>query len=162
MKGMFAMNSQFEIRKATAQDIDEIVRLRLELFKELGEVQSGHEEALVITATRKYLEEALLNNEFISYLALSNHHVVSISGMVLFKRPPYLDNLEGLEAYILNMYTIPQYRGKGLARKLLENCIEECKQIGVKRIWLHASDDGIPLYKNMGFTFKNSEMELFI
>lgn len=74
----------------------------------------------------------------------------------------YIDNLKGLEAYILNMYTIPQYRGKGLARKLLENCIEECKKIGVKRIWLHASDDGTPLYKKMGFTFKNSEMELFI
>ncbi|TCL49670.1 ribosomal protein S18 acetylase RimI-like enzyme [Thermolongibacillus altinsuensis] len=156
------MNLQFEIRKATIQDIEEIVRLRLELFKELGEVQSVQEEALAITATRKYLEEALSNNEFISFLALSNHHVISISGMVLFKRPPYLENLNGLEAYILNMYTIPEYRGKGLARTLLQNCIEECKKIGVKRIWLHASNDGMPLYKSMGFTFKNNEMELFI
>jgi ribosomal protein S18 acetylase RimI-like enzyme len=162
MKGGVIMNLQFEIRKATVQDIEEIIRLRLELFKELGEVQSEQEEALVTTATKKYLEESLSNNEFISFLALSNNNVISVSGMVLFKRPPYLDNLKGLEAYILNMYTIPQYRGKGLARKLLENCIEECKKIGVKRIWLHASEDGIPLYKKMGFTFKNSEMELFI
>lgn len=124
------MNWQFEIRKATVQDIEEIVRLRLELFKELGEVRSGQEETLVLTATKKYLEEALSNNEFISFLALSNHNVISISGMVLFKRPPYLANLKGLEAYILNMYTIPQYRGKGLARKLLEHCMEECKKSG--------------------------------
>ena len=156
------MNFEFNIRKATVQDIEEIIRLRLELFKELGEVQSEQEEACVTTATRKYLEEALSNNEFISFLALSNDKVISVSGMVLFKRPPYLDNLKGLEAYIMNMYTVPQYRGQGLARKLLENCIEECKKIGVKRIWLHASDDGIPLYKKLGFSFKDNEMELFI
>lgn len=156
------MNFEFNIRKATVQDIEEIIRLRLELFKELGEVQSEQEEACVATATRKYLEEALSNNEFISFLALSNDKVISVSGMVLFKRPPYLDNLKGLEAYIMNMYTVPQYRGQGLARKLLENCIEECKKIGVKRIWLHASDDGIPLYKKLGFSFKDNEMELFI
>jgi ribosomal protein S18 acetylase RimI-like enzyme len=162
MKGMLILNVPFEIRRATVQDIEEIVKLRLELFKELGEVRSGQEEALILTATREYLEEALFNNEFISYLAFANHQVISVSGMVLFKRPPYLENLQGLEAYILNMYTLPPYRGKGLARKLLENCIEECKKIGVKRIWLYASYDGIPLYEKMGFTFNNSEMELFI
>jgi ribosomal protein S18 acetylase RimI-like enzyme len=162
MKGMLILNVPFEIRRATVQDIEEIAKLRLELIKELGEVRSEQEEALILTATREYLEEALSSNEFISYLALANHQVISVSGMVLFKRPPFLENLKGLKAYILNMYTNPPYRGKGLAKKLLENCMEECKKIGVKRIWLHASDDGIPLYKNMGFTFKHSEMELFI
>ncbi|MGG4043280.1 GNAT family N-acetyltransferase [Bacillus smithii] len=158
----YIMNMPVDIRKATIQDLEEIVRLRLELFKELGEVRSEQEEALVITATKEYLEEALTNNEFISYLALLNDHVISVSGMVLFKRPPYLENLKGLEAYILNMYTIPQYRGKGIARSLLEKLIEECKKTGVRRIWLHASDDGKPLYTKMGFTFHHGEMELFI
>lgn len=82
--------------------------------------------------------------------------------MVLFKRPPYLENLQGIEAYILNMYTVPKYRGKGLARKLLEQCIEESRKSEVKRIWLLASKDGEPLYKKMGFRNKDSEMELFL
>jgi hypothetical protein len=64
MKGMLILNVPFEIRRATFQDIEEIVKLRLELFKELGEVRSGQEEALILTATREYLEEALFNNEF--------------------------------------------------------------------------------------------------
>jgi hypothetical protein len=64
MKGMLILNVPFEIRRATVQDIEEIVKLRLELFKELGEVRSGREEALILTATREYLEEALFNNEF--------------------------------------------------------------------------------------------------
>jgi N-acetylglutamate synthase-like GNAT family acetyltransferase len=49
-----------------------------------------------------------------------------------------------------------------LAKRLLENCIDESKKSGVKRIWLHASEDGEPLYRKMGFTNKDSEMELFL
>ncbi|MED0662940.1 N-acetyltransferase [Geobacillus thermodenitrificans] len=159
---MLDVNVPFEIRQATIQDIEDLTRLRLEFLKELGKIQSEQEETLVTTATKQYLEEALSNHEFISFVALSNHRIVSVSGIVLFKRPPSLQNLKGLEAYILNVYTIPPYRRKGLARTLLERCIEECKTIGVKRIWLHATEDGKPLYTKMGFTFKNSEMELFI
>jgi N-acetylglutamate synthase-like GNAT family acetyltransferase len=49
-----------------------------------------------------------------------------------------------------------------LGKRLLENCIDESKKSGVKRIWLHASEDGEPLYRKMGFTNKDSEMELFL
>jgi len=45
---------------------------------------------------------------------------------------------------------------------MLEQCIEESKKSGVKRIWLHASKDGKPLYKKMGYTKKDIEMELFL
>ncbi|MHA7098298.1 GNAT family N-acetyltransferase [Priestia aryabhattai] len=60
----------------------------------------------------------------------------------------------------MGMYTLPNHRTQGLARQLLEKCIEECKKRNVKRIWLHASKDGESLYKSMGFSFKGSEMEL--
>ncbi|QTL52644.1 GNAT family N-acetyltransferase [Priestia aryabhattai] len=87
---------------------------------------------------------------------------MSVSGVSFFKRPPYLENLEGIEAYILNMYTLPNHRSQGLARQLLEKCIEECKKRNVKRILLHASKDGESLYKSMEFEFKGSEMELYL
>lgn len=82
--------------------------------------------------------------------------------MVLFKRPPYLENLKGIEAYILSMYTLPEYRGNGVARRLLELCIDEARKNGVKRIWLHASEEGKHLYKKMGFNMNDSEMEQFL
>jgi ribosomal protein S18 acetylase RimI-like enzyme len=155
------MSNEFNFIKASIEDIDKVVSLRLALFKELGEVNSPQEVNLVETSTREYLQKALLNNEFISYFVEKNGEPLSIIGMVLFKRPPYLENLQGIEAYILNMYTVPEYRGNGLAKRLLEYCIDECKKSGVKRIWLHASKDGEHLYKKVGFTAKENEMELF-
>jgi ribosomal protein S18 acetylase RimI-like enzyme len=151
----------FNLIKVTSEHIENIISLRLALLKELGELNSPHDEHLIETSTKDYLQTAL-SNEFISYMAEKNGEPVSISGLVLFKRPPYLENLKGIEAYILNMYTVPQYRGNGLAGRLLEQCIEESKKVGVKRIWLHASKDGEQLYRKMGFVNKNNEMELFL
>jgi ribosomal protein S18 acetylase RimI-like enzyme len=162
-KGMMFLSSiKYDFSRASEKDIDNIICLRIELLKELGEIKSSQEEQLVLSSTKQYLNQTLSNNEFISYLAKFNGEAVSVSGVVIFKRPPYPENLNGIEAYILNMYTIPEHRGKGISRKVLESCIEECKSIGVKRIWLHASEDGKRLYQKMGFRYKNTEMELYI
>ena len=161
-KGPGFQNNTLTITRATMEDIDHIVGLRLALLTELGELQSPKEEQLMERSTREYLQKALPDNEFISYIAAANGKAVSISGMVLFKRPPYLENLKGIEAYILNMYTVPEHRGNGLAGHLLEHCIDQSKKSGVKRIWLHSSENGKHLYKKMGFSEKGSEMELFL
>ncbi|WP_256218371.1 hypothetical protein [Bacillus sp. MUM 116] len=86
------------IIKVSFEHIDKIISLRLALLKELGELNSPEDELLMETSTRDYLQKALSNNEFISYMAEMNGEPVSISGMVLFKRPPYLENLQGIEA----------------------------------------------------------------
>jgi hypothetical protein len=91
----------FNFIKVSLEHIDKIISLRLALLKELGELNSIQEEQLMATSTREYLQKALLNNEFISYMAETNGEPLSISGMVLFKRPPYLENLQGIEASFL-------------------------------------------------------------
>lgn len=152
----------FNITKVSLEHIDTIIKLRLEMLEELGEFNSLQDKTLVEESTRNYLLQSLSNNKFISYMAEIDGKPVSISGMVFFHRPPYLENLQGIEAYILNMYTIPTYRGNGLAKSLLNHCIEESRKRGVKRIWLHASENGAPLYGKLGFKNKNNEMELFL
>ncbi|MGE7932913.1 GNAT family N-acetyltransferase [Viridibacillus arvi] len=106
--------------------------MRLALLKELGEIKSHEEELIIVNSTRDYLEEALVNNEFISYISEINGEVVSIGSVVIFRRPSYLENLQGIEAYILNMYTPSEHRGNGLGRRILENITEESKINGLK------------------------------
>ncbi|AGL03457.1 acetyltransferase [Desulfoscipio gibsoniae DSM 7213] len=158
------MSNKFNIVKGSIEVIEKMVLLHLALFEELDKLKPLQEEHLIETSTKEYLQKALSNNEFISYIAETNSETVSICGISLFKGPPYSENSQGIEGYILSMYTVPKYRGNGLAKRLLGNCIEISKKSGVKRIWVHASEDGKHLYKKMGFTYtmKNNEMELFL
>lgn len=152
----------YKIRKATIHDIEALLSLRISLLKEVNELRSYEGERSFRLATENYLHTALPSEQFTSYIATINDTVVSMSGITFFERPPYIGNLEGKEAYILNMYTLPEHRGNGIAKQLLERCIEECKKKQVKRTWLHASEDGEPLYQKAGFSYKTNEMELFL
>jgi GNAT superfamily N-acetyltransferase len=152
----------YKIRKAELKDVERLADIRMRLFAEVGELISDDEFEAVKAANKTYFEKAMLYHEFVAYVAEVNDHIVGTSGLVLFQRPPYAGNLSGLEAYIMNMFTEPEWREKGIASLLLDYCIEYCKNHGVGRIWLHASPDGRPLYIKKGFKEKSSEMELFL
>jgi GNAT superfamily N-acetyltransferase len=47
--------------------------------------------------------------------------------------------------------TLPEFRGRGLARRLMEQCIEYCECSGVRWMKLDATDMGAPLYRKLGF-----------
>ncbi len=149
------------IRKATYSDVNTITELRIELLMAVGDVNEGN-RSKVFSANHNYFKEKLSTGGYTAWIAEVKGKIVAISGLVFFERPPQAENIGGLEAYIMNMYTIPEYRGYGIAQSLLEKCISDCNRLGVGRIWLHSSQEGYQLYKKMGFTDKDSEMELFL
>ncbi|GGE60436.1 GNAT family N-acetyltransferase [Priestia taiwanensis] len=153
--------ANFIVKKATKVHIEKVINLRISLLKEVRAITCLEDEEMLITATREYIEDAFHNDTFISYIAIAGEEIVGASGIVLFKRPPYPGNLKGLEAYILNIYTSPLYRQQGIANELLQQCMSECKQRDVKRIWLHATEEGSPIYAKVGFKKKGNEMEYF-
>ena len=57
------------------------------------------------------------------------------------------------------MFTDAAHRRRGLARRLMETMLEWCRAEGMRFLYLHASDDGRPLYESLGFTPTN-EMRL--
>ncbi|MCM3065777.1 GNAT family N-acetyltransferase [Priestia flexa] len=156
------MAHTYKIEKAVLSDVKGIISLRVELLKEVNEIKTQEEEKTVMEATERYLKEAMEKGEFVSFVAKDGEEIVSVSGLSFFTRPPYLENLKGKEAYLLNMYTLPSHRKQGLARRILQECMKECQKREVKRVWLHASQAGEALYKSIGFQFKGSEMELFL
>ena len=56
---------------------------------------------------------------------------------------------------ILNVYTRPESRRKGLARKLMDAALAWCLLNQVRAVILHASDDDRRLYESLGFESTN-------
>ena len=73
---------------------------------------------------------------------------------------PTYHNESGKKAYIMNMFTDPNYRRKGIAFRTLDLLVKEAKSRGIDAISLEATDMGRPLYEKYGFVKMNDEMEL--
>lgn len=61
----------------------------------------------------------------------------------------------GPQGLILNVYTEPAWRRRGLAVLLMQRVLDWAAANGVKSLVLHASNDGRPLYEKLGFTATN-------
>jgi ribosomal protein S18 acetylase RimI-like enzyme len=86
----------------------------------------------------------------------SEVHPIASTGLFLLEWPPHpLDPASHLRAYILNMYVDPTHRHQGLAKQLVQLCLDETRRRGIRVASLHASDAGRPLYESFGFAPTN-------
>jgi ribosomal protein S18 acetylase RimI-like enzyme len=75
--------------------------------------------------------------------------------------PPHMVAAGPWRGNILNVYTEPAHRRRGMARALMQIALEWCANNQVDAVILHASVEGSPLYESLGFTPTN-EMRLTI
>jgi GNAT superfamily N-acetyltransferase len=147
------------IRPATRADLAAVLEHRLGMLAAVFPNPSQEEQAVpgsgdIRESNRHWLEEHL-GRDFCAWLAEADGEVVASAAILWFDHPPSPVNPGGREAYILNVYTAPEARRRGMARTLMERLVEEARAAGVKRVWLRASDEGRPLYESMGFRPSN-------
>jgi ribosomal protein S18 acetylase RimI-like enzyme len=143
------------------EDIDELVECRLEmrLEREAGNMNIGIEEFR--SRNYDYFKKHLPDDSFISWIALDEGNIAATSGLCFFCTPPAFSNPSGNTAYIMNIYTKPGYRNRGIASKLMGHIIQEARSKECSKITLHASDMGRPIYEKLGFRDVNGDMELY-
>jgi GNAT superfamily N-acetyltransferase len=151
-----------QYRKANIRDIDNLVKLRIQFLKEIGSMEPSEKDNILEKSLYDYFNESITKDEFAAWLAIDNEKIVATSGVSFYMVPPSFKNITGKVAYIMNMYTISDYRRQGIAAILFEKIINEAKDRGYNRITLNATNQGRPLYEKFGFKELSNEMELNI
>ncbi|MGH3056471.1 MAG: GNAT family N-acetyltransferase [Gaiellaceae bacterium] len=149
----------YRVRHALPADAEVITHHRIAMFRDMGVLDEREVPALE-AATRAYLSAALPSGVYVGWMVEADGAVIAGGGAVirqLLPRPGHADG--GEEAYVLNVYTEPAHRRRGLARALMETILDWCRERRVNRVSLHASDKGRPLYESMAFLTTN-EMRL--
>lgn len=152
----------FHVRAATIDDLDVLTNLRVTFLEQLGDLTDEYHREAFRGATYAYLREALPAGKFLAWVAEFEERIVGTSGLVLFEQAPTPSNLSGVEAYILNMYTLPEWRGRGIAQALLREIIAYAHSKQVPYLWLYATKAGRPVYEKLGFTLLTDAMGLFL
>lgn len=155
------MAETFLIRPATADDAEIIVGHRLAMFSEMGYRDTDALDAMC-SAFRPWLIARLRTREYLAWFAETADGTVAAGlGLWLMDWPPHMIGPGAPRGNIVNVYTIPQARRLGLARRLMGTSLEWCRGNGILAVILHSSDDGRPLYQSLGFRPTN-EMRLVL
>lgn len=149
----------FAIREATLADIPEVLRQRRAMYQDMGQGDESLLDGMVSSST-PYLRQAITSGSLRAWLAETASGEIAGGGVVIVS--PWLSRPHSLacrQAFILNVYTYPQYRRKRIASRVMQTMIRWCRDEGFAYVSLHASPDGKPLYESLGFE-PTSEMRL--
>lgn len=147
-------------KKASIEDIDFLTESRVEVLKAANRLEDDVDMAEVEAQSHDYYRKALFDGSHIAYLVFDGNRFIGAGGISYFRVMPTYHNPSGNKAYIMNMYTNPDYRRLGIAYKTLELLVADAKKRGIKAISLEATDMGRPLYEKFGFVNMNNEMGL--
>lgn len=136
--------------KATIEDIGVLTDLRIAYLNEdLGVISNENLELMQASLPSYY--EKHLNKDLMAYVARDEMDIVSCAFLLIVEKPMSPSFITGKTGTVLNVYTKPDYRKKGYAKKLITTMLEDAKAEGLSIIELKATEDGYSLYKSVGF-----------
>lgn len=150
-----------EIRKATINDADALFAYRMEFIKDMLNNEREIPEEF-IQNSYNYLKDHLGDESFSAWVAIEDNRILSSVMVSYYQTLPVMSNLSGKTGYVLNVFTQPEYRNKGLAKTLLNMMIKEARDRNVGKLYLTASDMGRPVYEKLGFQNTTKDMVLII
>jgi GNAT superfamily N-acetyltransferase len=150
--------NEFLLRSATLDDVEHLLHQRYAMFLEMGFSQDDVRPA--VAAARTYLTHALPAGSCHAWLALHEQQIIG-GGFLVINDWPGVPGCVGPQyPWILNVYVEPEFRRRGVARLLMNQMIEYCRNAGFPFVALHPSADGKPLYEKLGFV-PTDEMRLY-
>lgn len=144
--------AQLIVRKADVGDVPLLVAYRMRYLTELQGVMDERYKLKLLEDLTHYFDRGLTEGRFIAFYAELEGRIVSFGGMVIKEIPGDIYKTSYLEGDILNMYTVPDARRKGVSSVILEALLDEAKKRGISKVALHTSKDGEKLYRKYHFT----------
>src|SRR5207237_265251 len=124
------MSSAFQVRFASIADVDLITLHRAQMFRDMGELPPELFESFR-AQSRESLERLFERGDYIGWLAYwekAPARIIAGAGVLVREVPPHpqpdsrgqIDIVSGRQAVIVNVYTEPAWRRRGLAALVRE------------------------------------------
>lgn len=135
--------------KASVTDIDELIQMRLDYLTEDYGFLTNAQITKIKSSLPDYYKTHL-NKDLLVFVARDTT-IVSCCFLLILEKPANPSFINGRIGNVLNVYTKPEYRKQGIAKKLMKQLLAEANDIGLDYIELKSTDMGYHLYQSLGF-----------
>lgn len=145
------------LREAASGDIPVLVVHWRRMYEDWGASEARHFAPTDLEAMAKayaeYLEIHLASRTVRAWIANAGGEVIASGAVSILAYPPGPGTTSEHTALLHSMYTVPEHRRRGIARRIVETAIAFCRENGCKRITLggRGTDAGRSLYESVGF-----------
>lgn len=146
--------------KVGKEKLEDLVKTRIQVLRAANQLDGSADMGRTEQESRSYYEKSLEDGSHSAYLVYDGERIVGTGGISFCQVMPTYHNPTGMKAYIMNMYTDPEYRRKGIAIRTLDLLVQEARGRGIHFIALEATAMGRPLYERYGFCKLEDEMYL--
>jgi GNAT superfamily N-acetyltransferase len=99
-----------------------------------------------------WVHERIDDGRYLGWIVEDDGRIAGSAGIMIVDWPPHpLHPEDNRRAYLLNVFVEPAFRKRGVAHSLVERCLAEARQRGIRVVTLHSSDAGRPVYEKFGF-----------
>lgn len=144
------MIGEYSLRLATAADISTLVEHRRAMLIDNGRADDATMAAMC-ERFATWVAPLIENATFRAWIAEAAGRPVASASLWLKPLQPGLRGEFNSVPYVLNVYTHPEHRNRGLSRRLMETIIDVCRAEGRPDVELHTSEFGRHLYESLGF-----------
>ena len=149
------MASTITIRPATPDDVAQIALHRRLMFNDMYDYDPETLDQLEHDF-QVWVKERYQSGHYLGWFALNAAgEIVGGAGLWVQAWPPHPSDLSQRRGHVMDVYVVPEYRRRGIARQLLQAVIAACEAEGFCMVTLAASHLGRPLYEELGFEASN-------
>jgi ribosomal protein S18 acetylase RimI-like enzyme len=142
-----------EIRKASADDLKLLTEWRMRVLHEVFSTPDDADMEDLRAANEAYYREHVPDGTHTACFAVDtgNGRIVGCGGICYQHEMPSPDNPTGTCGYLMNIFAVPELRGRGIGRKVVEFLIADARARGIGKIYLESSQMAKSLYRSIGF-----------
>lgn len=148
-----------KIRKAGIDDLDLLMKWRMTVLHEVFSIPPHEPMKALEYENRNYYQTALKTGEHTACFAYADEKIIGCGGVCFHREMPSPDNPNGGCAYLMNIYTVPEYRNCGAGKIIVTWLIQRASESGINKIYLEASEMAHEFYKKIGFQDMNGYMK---
>ena len=148
-----------EYRIATISDCEALTDIRMQMRKELG---ADFNSELIYAETLDFFKRNIKSGVHIAFICEHNRQMIATAGITLFEIMPTTEHPNGKVARLMNMYVVPFFRSKGIAKELLNRIMAYAEKHGIGKVMLNPSQMGKSLYENYGFQRLPNEYAFYL